>query len=368
MLSNRLSNIAGRRLIGRTGLLAVVIALTLPLPAAATRFAGAFMADGGGARAMGMGSAFVAVADDASAAFWNPAGLLNLSSREIVAMHSERFGDLVDRDYVSYVQPLRGVGAWSNGAFAFSVIHLAVDDIPFTDHLAAELDRLGNKNGVVDPGEELNILDPVIQDQIQFKTDRELAFMASYARPFGNWQVGGTAKFVRQGVGDFSSFGVGIDLGLLRRDWWRTLDVGVKLQDITTTYLSWSTGRNETVAPVVTPGASYDWFFPDLGVGLTAATAVEFHFDGRGNQVDQFGYQSWGSIFEDMSSNVFLGVETTLRDRAHLRFGSHGGFNAADLTFGVGLELLRFRVDYAHAGDVLETDASTHRISLGVQF
>ena len=44
-------------------------------PAAATKYAGAFMENGGGARALGMGGAFTAVADDPSTTFWNPAGL-----------------------------------------------------------------------------------------------------------------------------------------------------------------------------------------------------------------------------------------------------------------------------------------------------
>jgi hypothetical protein len=345
---------------------AVLAALVLAVSgtARATPFAGSFMADGGGARALGLGSAFVAVADDASAAFWNPAGLLNVPHRQVLAMHSERFGNLVDRDYASYVQPLSGGGDWSNGAFAFSVIHLAVNDIPFTKDIDLDTDN----NGVVDDTEALQLLDPVFQDQIRYETDRELAFLASYARTFGDWQVGGTAKFVRQTVGEFSSFGIGVDLGVLRRNWWRDLDVGVKLQDITTTYLSWSTGRNETVAPVVVPGAAYDWSFPDVGMKVQAMTALEVHFDGRGNQVDQFGYQSWGGIFDDVSSNLFLGLETSLRDRAHLRFGSHGGFDSQELTFGVGLELDRYHVDYAHAGDVLAIDESTHRVSVSVDF
>ncbi|MGA1863612.1 MAG: hypothetical protein ACMUHX_00970 [bacterium] len=38
---------------------------------------------GSGARAMGMGGAFIGVADDATAASWNPAGLLQLRQPEI---------------------------------------------------------------------------------------------------------------------------------------------------------------------------------------------------------------------------------------------------------------------------------------------
>ena len=41
---------------------------------------------GVGARAMGMSGAFTAVADDASAAYWNPAGLAQLESLEIQGM------------------------------------------------------------------------------------------------------------------------------------------------------------------------------------------------------------------------------------------------------------------------------------------
>ena len=121
-------------------------------------------------------------------------------------------------------------------------------------------------------------------------------------------------------------------------------------------------------SPVIVPGASYDWQFPSLRLGLTAAGAMEFHFDGRGNSVDQFGFQSWGGPFEDVSSNLLLGVEATLSERAHLRLGSHGGFDAEELTFGVGLNLGSLSVDYAHAGDVLDVDESTHRVSMGWDF
>ena len=88
---------------------ALAATLLLAVPAGAAKFAGAFMEDGGGARALGMGGAFTAVADDPSAAFWNPAGLSGRVGRELLLMHSDRFGDLVYRDYASYVQPV----SWS---------------------------------------------------------------------------------------------------------------------------------------------------------------------------------------------------------------------------------------------------------------
>src|SRR5690349_23851614 len=46
-----------------------------------------FLRIGIGARAVGMGETFVAVANDPSAIYWNPAGLASLQRREVMASH-----------------------------------------------------------------------------------------------------------------------------------------------------------------------------------------------------------------------------------------------------------------------------------------
>ena len=43
----------------------------------------AFLEIGPGARSLGMGSAFVSIADDASSLYWNPAGIVNVSRTEV---------------------------------------------------------------------------------------------------------------------------------------------------------------------------------------------------------------------------------------------------------------------------------------------
>jgi len=48
------------------------------------RLGGSDLGMGVGARAMGMGGAFVSVADDASAIFWNPAGLTQLAENQFL--------------------------------------------------------------------------------------------------------------------------------------------------------------------------------------------------------------------------------------------------------------------------------------------
>ena len=53
-----------------------------------------FLSIGQGTRAMGMGSAFVAVADDPSALYWNPAGITKVQRAGFLVDHTEWIADL----------------------------------------------------------------------------------------------------------------------------------------------------------------------------------------------------------------------------------------------------------------------------------
>ncbi len=75
----------------------------------------AFTETGLGVRPMGMGGAFVALADDNSAITFNPAGLGQIERTEFAAAYDKLYAGLGDdslgRGYVSYVYPSRSHGA-----------------------------------------------------------------------------------------------------------------------------------------------------------------------------------------------------------------------------------------------------------------
>ena len=54
---------------------------------------------GAGVRALGMGGAFTAVADDLSTALWNPAGFENVDAGKVDFMHTDLFGMGISYDY-----------------------------------------------------------------------------------------------------------------------------------------------------------------------------------------------------------------------------------------------------------------------------
>ena len=145
----------------------------------------------------------------------------------------------------------------------------------------------------------------------------------------GSWLVGGSLKFVRQSVGSYSSFGLGADLGVLRPEIWKRLDFGMKFQDITTTYLSWSTGRNELITPALVPALAWNEPLPAWDMRLTLAGSVETRFDDRGD-ADQYDAG-------DFSFNTHLGLEVAFSEKVFLRGGFNSGWSAADITAGAGL-------------------------------
>src|SRR5512141_108181 len=73
---------------------------------AADKYAGEFLKLGVGARALGMGGAFVGLSDDATAGYWNPAGLGFLQTHTFLPSHAEEFGQALNYDFAAYVHPL----------------------------------------------------------------------------------------------------------------------------------------------------------------------------------------------------------------------------------------------------------------------
>src|SRR5437016_304734 len=70
---------------------------------------GAFLKIGVGARAVGLGESFVAVANDPSAIFWNPAGLASIQRQE-VALSAVQWPADVAYGHLTYVLPVKRLG------------------------------------------------------------------------------------------------------------------------------------------------------------------------------------------------------------------------------------------------------------------
>ncbi len=96
-----------------------------------------FLKLGVGPRAIGMGEAFVAVSDDASAFYWNPSGLSQLNRWEVSGMLVQWLGGM-SFGFLSGVMPVK-----KSGAFGLSITSLSKNDIAGYGNDGASIGNIG---------------------------------------------------------------------------------------------------------------------------------------------------------------------------------------------------------------------------------
>jgi hypothetical protein len=116
---------------------AIIFVILGSLFAQAPKYSNEFLAIGVGARALSMSNSNIAVVNDVTSGYWNPAGLAKVpSGLQLSLMHSEYFAGIAKYDYGALAAQ---IDAKSTAAFSF--IRFGVDDIPNTTEL---IDAEGN--------------------------------------------------------------------------------------------------------------------------------------------------------------------------------------------------------------------------------
>jgi len=307
--------------------ISVIIGLALTtvflpaLPCHGAKYAGEFTYLGLGARALAMGGAYVSLAEDGFACYWNPAGTVK-GEHQAAFMHSSTYGGMVNYDAAGYCRPVNG------GGIGLVLFRLSVEDVPMTGDALIDL----NHNGLMDPGERLDYA------KISFTSDNEWFLLANYSRSL-RWglDAGGNLKLVYKSVGPNSAWGLGLDAGILAGLPWN-LTAGLHVADLSTTYLAWDTGTRELITPTARLGLSWR---PRFGPGrqpLTLSGAADIRFEGRATSAQ---YRAGAA-----SADLHAGIEYLVKQRLALRLGVDQSRFAA----GAGLRLGRFGIDYAFLG------------------
>ncbi len=271
-----------------------------------------FLNIGAGARGMAMGGAQIASVNDATAGYWNPAGLTHVKEQpSLSVMHAEYFAGIGKYDFGSIAIPVKE----KKRTIALSVLRFAVDDIPNTLYL-------------IEPDGSINYAN------ISSFSSADWAFFLSLAQVIKeknnkSLSFGLNAKVIHRNVGTFAkAWGFGLDAGLQYTgpNW----SLGVMARDITTTFNTWSfsfTDREKEVlfltnneipvrsteltAPRLILGGSYD-FRINKSFKLKAEMNLDFTFDGQRNTV--------------LSSNLIngdprIGLEGNLKNVFFIRAG-----------------------------------------------
>lgn len=160
-----------------------------------------FLKMGVGGRATAMGGGFVALSDDGSSLFWNPAGMLGVQSLTVSASHNDWLMD-ISNDYVSLILPGR-----TNERIGLSVSALTMGEQPVR--------TLENPEGT---GLVYNVMD--------------LAISAAYARQVTDrLSMGLTGKFIQLNAYNESASTMAIDVGSILRTDFYGLKIGMTLSN-----------------------------------------------------------------------------------------------------------------------------------------
>jgi len=296
---------------------------------------GATLRLGQGARALGMGQAFVSVADDESALFYNPAGIAQLARPE-VGFAWRVMPDLDRRQgYFNLAVPLR-----EQASLGISWIHSGVGDI---------VER--NSQGAA--GETHSFA--------------ENFFTLAFAKQFGRVViVGGSIHYVQQNLFDVAAGSVGLSAGLHARfdrearrpysQFLQRLTLGASVQHIGMS-LRFDSGE----------------YYEPRGLGSGSITSESFPIVVRAGMAyrllskKQLLVSVDGSWVQDQHARLYAGAEWKLHSILLVRAGM------ADLqpAFGFGLAPTWgrrvIRLDYAFVASPTGLDPD-HVLSLGVTF
>ncbi len=292
-----------------------------------------------GARPMGMGKAYVALADDASAMFLNPAGLAQVQKPQLISMQANLMNDV---NYLTF----GGIMPFGPGTIGLSLLQSYVDGIALTELDADGRPRTTETVSYFEGIWTLSYGMPVTQYvNGLFKTEIP-----------GKIYGGISAKYFHKGVqGLVAGGGTNADVGLLyHMD--ETWDFGLRFRNIIPSLgvigsINWDTGASDGVV-------SYTTF----GVGYTVDPKWKVLLDYDGSFLNKRkGLFHFGTEYRfDTFAAIRLGWEQ-LHDAIGQDTTDH-------ITFGLSLMVNGFSVDYAYQPYYGLLENTTHFISFGYTF
>ncbi len=274
---------------------------------------GQFLKLGAGARATAMGCAFVGISDDATAIYWNPSGLNNISQKEVSLMHAVWFEE-ISYNNLFYVHPTE-VGNFGAG-------------IQYVNY--------GTLKGADEDGNPAEDFNP-----------NDLAITISYAREISGIALGASAKYISSKIKETAT-AFAVDIGAMKKFSDEKLSVGVVLQNLGTglKYIS-----EEAPLPMnIKIGAGYK-------IISNLTTALDITLPSDNEMIIGVGGEYNYRVSKDISVSGRFGYTTITKD-------VEGGLKG--ITLGLGGNYKNYKLDYAFVpyGDL----GITNRVSFGIKF
>lgn len=289
-----------------------------------------FLKIGVGARAAGMGESFVAVANDISAIYWNPAGLMQFPEIGAHFSHSEWLVDL-KHEFFAGVYRLG-----KHNAFGVSVTSLHTEAMQKTTEFQPEGSGEYFKYG-------------------------DLAIGLAFARRLTDqFSFGISFKYVEETLAELKMRGVMFDLGTY---YW----TGLSNSRFAVTISNFGPQVKPDGSVNITGGRTLSEFqsFPP-----PTMFRIGFAIDPIENPVNKLTTSIQLNHPNDNSENINLGAEYSYKDFLFIRGGYKFNVDSENFTAGIGLNvpilITKTSVDYSIAN--FKDLGFTHRMSINLLF
>jgi len=271
-----------------------------------------FLELGGSARASAMGDAYAGISDDASAVFYNPAGLANIEEAGVSFTHNFMFEDLFC-DWISVIHPTK------YGRFGTGIQYLSYGAIK-------EINEIGVEGGTMRP--------------------YDMAITFSHGREILGFSAGMNLKFILSKISN-NAFAVCADFGGMYKIMNDDVSLGAVVQNLGTSmkYLDESAPLPLNLKLGGAYNADYNWIVTlDLNLPLYdliyVCAGAEYNYEAGEdiNIISRLGYTTKTSLIEGVSG----------------------------ITAGFGVKYKTYQFDYAFIpmGDL----GLSHKIGISMKF
>lgn len=300
-----------------------------------------------GARAIGMGGAFVATANDASCMYWNPAGLARLQNGEAIFNHTDWIMD-VTYDFAGIVLPLGAVGTVGLNFSTLSMGEMEVRTIMYPE-------GTGEKFGATD-----------------------FAVGASFARNLTDrFSFGFSAKYIHQSIWHMSASSFALDIGTIFTTQFNGMRIGMSISNFGNKMQLMGSDVQVPIDIDPTKYGNNDKIVANMKTDKWALPLL-FRFGVAMDVINTYHQKLTVALDamhpNDNSEYINLGLEYGLNNNIFLRVG-YKNLSMKDseegLTAGIGLAYklignVKLKADYAYADfGILEY---IQRLSLGLEF
>jgi long-subunit fatty acid transport protein len=285
-----------------------------------------FLKIGVGGRAAALGESFIAISDDASALYWNPAGLAQFKKNQVIFSHNIWVVD-INHDFLGIVYHLD-----NDNSFGASLTAVTMDDMPVTTEFAP-----------FGTGEYFGFSD--------------IAISLSYARRMTEqFSFGGTVKYIEETLDKLKMRGVMLDLGT----YYRTGLGSTRFAVTVTNFGAELAPDGEVVLIGNRTNSEWQSFAPPT------IFRIGFAFEPYEDEEHRITTSIQLNHPNDNSENVALGAEYAWNKMLFLRGGYKFNVDEQNYSLGVGLNvpisIAEFTLDYAYAN--FQRLGSAHRFSI----